>query len=201
MSVTISVIALVFSAASLLISGATFANNVLVKVDDLKLMVTNGPQMGGTRQGLTVTTTDTLMTFINMGNRPIAITSLNLLVEETDGVGKLLHSGQIGWQFQVQPFIIKAGEILTKEVSISDNPLTFKPAETSGSETIKLRAGFWLVTPDSSTYASTDLLSNFSLPPSGASQSVTIVVVPREGAATFSPTTTLYHNRSVALPW
>jgi hypothetical protein len=141
MSAIISVIALVVSAASLVISAATFANNFLIKTDDLKLMVTNGPQIGGNRQGLTVTSTDMSMTFINMGNRPFSIKSPNLSVEETDEAGKLLHSGQIG-QFQVQPFIIKAGEILTKEVSIHDSPLTFKPTETSGRETIKAARWF-----------------------------------------------------------
>lgn len=174
--------------------------SVLIQVDDLKLMVTNKPLMGGNHQEITVST-GTLMTFINMGKRPISITSVDFFLLETDETGKPLHSDQVK-QFQVQPFIVKAGEIITKGLSTSDSPMTFKPTVATGSETIKLQARLALVTPNGSTYAALNDLSDFSLPASGTSLTLSFVVGPPPGSTTpLSPPTTLYHNWSVAPPW
>ena len=93
----------------------------------------------------------------------------------------------------MQPFIVKAGEIATKEVSTSDSPLTFRP--TDRSETVKLRARFSLLTPDGLVYRDAELY-DYRLPPQNGGDSMNFKIV-----VGMSPATTLYHNRSVALPW
>ena len=192
----IALAALFVAVMALLVS----IGSVLIQVDDLKLMITNKPLMGGNHQEVTVST-GTLMTFINMGKRPISITSVGFFLVETDQTGKPLHSDQVK-QIQVQPFIVKAGEIITKELRTSDSPLTFKPTATTGSETISLQARFALVTPNGSTFAPIDP-SDFSLPASGTSYTTPSFTLLGPPGATqpLSPPTTLYHNWSVAPPW
>jgi hypothetical protein len=140
----------------LLGSAAAFALNVLIRVDDLKLMVPNWPTMSGTRQKVSITSPQ-FMAFLNMGNRPIAVTRVDFFVDETDAAGKSFHRAVVK-QVQIRPFIVDAGKILTKEVSRVDSTVIFNPAEIfklsdkNGGQTmnLKLRAGFSLVTPDGS---------------------------------------------------
>ena len=68
----LSALALLLSALALLGSAAAFALNVLIRVDDLKLMVPTWPTMSGGRQKVTITSPQ-FMAFLNMGNRPIAV--------------------------------------------------------------------------------------------------------------------------------
>jgi hypothetical protein len=195
----VAMISLVFSALALLVSVATFATNVLIRIDDLELMIADGPSMSGSRQEVTITVGSPLMTFLNMGNRPISVTSIELLVDETDKAGKPLdrHSALV---VPVEPFIIKAGEIATKEVKAPAGTVAIKPGETTGN--VKLLASFWLVTADGSVYASNALQPDLPLPASGSVLSVPgYSIVPREGALRMSPTSTLYHHRSFAFPW
>ena len=194
-----NIASMIFSLISLLLALAAFTNEFFIQVDDLKLMVTNKPLMGGNHQQVTVST-GTSMTFINMGKRPISITSVDFFLVETDETGTPLHSDQVK-QFQVQPSVVKEHETITKEISTSDSPMTFRPMATTGSETIKLEAHFVLVTPSGSTYASVDL-SDFSLPASGTTVTFGVVVAGPPGAANpLSPPTTLYHNWSFAPAW
>jgi hypothetical protein len=192
---------LLVSTLAFLVSLAAFTVN-LIRVDDLKLMVPNWPTMSGNRQNVTITSPQ-FMHFLNMGNRPIAVTRINFSVEETDALGK--HSAVVK-QVQIQPFIVDGGKILPQELSPADGTVTFNPAEIfklsdkNQTVTLKLRAGFSLVTPDGSIDSNINLHSELPLPPSGAATALSIVVERPEGTTQVTAPETLYHNRSL-LPW
>src|SRR6202008_4380716 len=98
----------------------------------------------------------------------------------------------------------RRGKILMKELSSADGSVTFNPAEISDkNETmnLKLLAAFLLVTPDGSIQTNIDLPSELQLPPSGARAEVKIVISPAEGAARVTAPATLYHHRSLTVPW
>jgi hypothetical protein len=199
----LSALALLLSALALLGSAAAFALNVLVRVDDLKLMVPTWPTMSGGRQKVTITSPQ-FMAFLNMGNRPIAVTRIGFVVEGTDAAGKQVKGVK---EVQIEPFIVDGGKILMKELSSADGSVTFNPAEifkiSDKNETmnLKLLAAFLLVTPDGSIQTNIDLHSELQLPPSGARAEVKIVISPAEGAARVTAPATLYHHRSLTVPW
>jgi hypothetical protein len=181
------------SVLALLVSIATFIVNVLIRVDDLKLlMVPNWPTMTGNRQQVTITSSPQLA-FLNMGNRPIAVAGIDFFVDGVDVK-----------EVQIQPFIVDAGKVLTKELSPADGTVTFNPAEKlklSENQTIKLGARFSLVTPDGFTVSSIDLHSELSLPPSGVTGVFQYSVVPPVGTARVTEPVTLYHHRALAVFW
>jgi hypothetical protein len=150
----LSALALLLSALALLGSAAAFALNVLVRVDDLKLMVPTWPTMSGGRQKVTITSPQ-FMAFLNMGNRPIAVTRIGFVVEGTDAAGKQVKGVK---EVQIEPFIVDGGKILMKELSSADGSVTFNPAEifkiSDKNETmnLKLLAALLLVTPDGSIH-------------------------------------------------
>ena len=51
-----NIASMIFSLISLLLALAAFTNEFFIQVDDLKLMVTNKPLMGGNHQQVTVST-------------------------------------------------------------------------------------------------------------------------------------------------
>jgi hypothetical protein len=174
-------------------SAAAFAFSV-IRVDDLKLMVPNWPTMSGSRQSVTITSPH-FMAFLNMGNRPIAVTGVDFFVEGTDAAGSAPVK-----ELQIQPFIVDAGKILTKELS-PDDTVTFNPAEkfklSDKNQTIKLRARFSLVTPDGSISSNIDLHSELPLPPSGATTVLQFNFVPSKGTFRVTAPETIYHHRSL----
>jgi hypothetical protein len=194
----------ILAVLALLGSAAAFTLSILIRVDDLKLMVADWPSMNGTRQKVTITTPQ-LMAFLNMGNQPIAVTRIDLFVDDTDVAGKSF----LIKQFQIKPFIVDGGKILTKELGTSDNTVVFNPSEIfkisdkNGGQTmnLKLRAGFWLLTPDGAIFTSIDLHSELALPPSGAAIQLGLVILSAEGPTRVSPIETLYHHRSFRVPW
>jgi hypothetical protein len=198
-SLTVSVASLLVSSLALLISAGTFAANVLIHVDDLKLMVTEAPSITGNREEVTIHT-GSLMTFLNMGRRPISITSIDLIVDEIDDTGKPLSARTVA-KFEVQPFIVDAGKIVTKGMSTSPSILTIKPSNANGGETMKLLVGVWLTTSDGTMRVNTDLHAGLPIPTSGASLALTLNVMPREGAATLAAAQSLYHRRRFGFPW
>jgi hypothetical protein len=110
-------------------------------------------------------------------------------------------------QVQIGPFIVDAGKILTKELSPADGTVNFNPAETfklsdkNQTMNLKLRAGFSLVTLDGSIDSNIDLHSELPLPPSGAAGALQVTILPAEGTARVTAPETLYHHRSLAVPW
>ena len=135
----------------------------------------------------------------------VAVTRIDLFVDDADAA----RQSFVIKQFQIKPFIVDAGKILTKEFGASDNTTIFNPSEifkTSDKNSgqtmnLKLRAGFWLLTPDGSIFTSIDLHSELALPPSGAAIEVKGFIFSAERTTRVSPTETLYHHRSFRVPW
>lgn len=114
--------------AAFFISLGTAANNMFKKEDNLMMVVKGGPDfrsyiMQNTGYGtLDVSITDQVISFINQGNRPVEITGVRLDVKGVDPNNHLngeCEGDGRRFEFEVEPFSVKAGESVSKKFQFS----------------------------------------------------------------------------------
>jgi hypothetical protein len=116
-------VTLSLSLMALLISGVTAYFSIIRQVDDLRVIVEGSAYEDHDKDEIRVSTKIPLtMTFANLGNRPAAVTSMWLWLnqpktyderQECFGEQPKIQAG-----FDVQPFIVEGGKIATQIASI-----------------------------------------------------------------------------------
>ncbi len=122
-------LSVVISLIALIISAGTFVFNNALKVDSLKYVL-SGHATGYVEDGEVRLRSDYKISFINLGNRPIAITKIAFgLLQDTeekfDSNYDACNKGHRYFIFKIEvpPFVIQKGEISIKELgAISNEP-------------------------------------------------------------------------------
>jgi hypothetical protein len=112
-----------FSCLALLVSVGTAYFNVFLQQDDIRVVIGSTPTFTLRNNGDIATAGDQELTFINSGNRSAAITSVTALVTRQGAPEDLLATcdgpDAYRMRFDIEPFVIKPGEILVKKMPVS----------------------------------------------------------------------------------
>jgi hypothetical protein len=189
--------AIVLSSLAFLVAAATFYFNVLIRIDDVRLIVNGTLDISGTRdvggdvETVTITPKSLRMTFSNAGNRAVAINSVSLTAEQMDREGKYqaCQSGQTS--LELEPVQLKPDEIsIIKEMQVSGGRLSYKPCDTrdpEGNVSIRVSPVFEVITPDNQVFPTGEPLKTASFGPGHTSVELPIVVVDRNAGLPAPP--------------
>jgi hypothetical protein len=114
-----------FSASALLVSLLTVYFTQIRKVDDLRVAFTTMFNARADESILsTIIESPLEIAFVNNGNRTIAVSGVGIgAVENSDADDCKTGSGQFV-PYELEPFVINAGQVLVKKAVIPENPST-----------------------------------------------------------------------------
>jgi hypothetical protein len=191
----------VVSAASFLVSAATFIVNDLIRIDDVRLIVGGTLDISGTRdvsgdvEMVTITAKSIRMAFSNAGNRAVIIDSVSLTAQQMDrnGTYQTCQSGQTS--LEMEPVQLKAGDIsIIKEMQVSGGRFSYKPCDirdSKGNVSIRVSPVFGVITPDNQVSQIGEHLKTQSFGRGNASLELPIVVFGNVGLSA----QTIYYRR------
>jgi hypothetical protein len=105
------------SVLALLVSGMTAYFTVARQADDLRVVIERTPAVFLTEKKLSILS-DQQLTFINSGNRPVAVTGITLVVSPTGLDKTCVHPDELfSLNYEVEPFVVKSGEITIKKMA------------------------------------------------------------------------------------
>lgn len=112
---------------ALVVSGTTAYFNILQRSYAISAVVTNPPGVIGFNSHIEVSDSEATIVFINSGNRPIAITDVDIWVTQPnnpkDKDCRLSGYRAISIQTNFEPFAIKEREIVTKRIKATASPI------------------------------------------------------------------------------
>ena len=184
--------AIALAVIALLVSAATLYFNVLIRIDDVRLIVNgtleiNGARdVGGNVETVTITPKSFGMTFSNAGNRTVLINSVSLTAEQMDREGKYQACQSGRTSLELEPVQLKAGEIsIIKEMQVRGGRLSYKPCDirdSKGDVSIRVSPVFEVITPDNLTSTIGEPITASSFGPGHTSFEIpAFVVVDRNG--------------------
>jgi len=111
---------------ALMISGLNAYINILRQTDELQVMTDGEPTVSLFDNGKMDIAGSHSLTFINSGSRAAAVTSVRLLISDHDWfdrrAGPNCFSRGVQFDYRIEPFSVKPGEIAVKSVDAKIDP-------------------------------------------------------------------------------